>query len=60
MTLMQNTLNGPNPQTHTGLFEHADYEGVQTWAQRIAMTSRTFSKKQPKSEPPESLRSPDA
>ncbi len=38
VTLMQNTFNGPNPQTHTVLFEHENYEGVQTWAQRIAAT----------------------
>ena len=38
VTLMQNTFNGPNPQTHTVLFEHEDYEGVQNWARRVAAT----------------------
>ena len=38
ITLMQNTFNGPNPNTHTILFEHADYEGVQNWAARVATT----------------------
>ena len=36
--LLQNTFNGPNPNTHTVLLEHADYVGVQTWAQRVATT----------------------
>ena len=38
VTLMQNTFNGPNPQTHTVLFEHADYGRLQAWAGRIANT----------------------
>jgi len=38
VTLMQNTFNGPSPQTHTVLFEHENYEGVQTWARRMATT----------------------
>jgi hypothetical protein len=38
ITLMQNTFNGPNPQTHTILFEHPDYARLQAWAGRIANT----------------------
>lgn len=37
-TLMQNTFNGPNPQTHTVLFEHPDYARMQAWSERIANT----------------------
>ena len=38
MTLIQTTFNGSNPNTHTILFEHANYAGVQNWAQRVAST----------------------